>query len=95
MQTVGQLDQVRPGQKPALEVVRPHGYGVLDVRERGAFDHHEGQAKATAILNFLGIGFSFPADGSLPGVDVTFKGLVGFGQGLDDSGSIVTLDAPE
>lgn len=50
---------------------------------------------ATAILNFLGVGFSFPADGALPGVDVTFKGHVGFGQGLDVSGSFVTLDAEE
>ena len=50
---------------------------------------------ATAILNFLGVGFSFPADGALPGVDVTFKGHVGFGQGLDESGSFVTLDAEE
>jgi hypothetical protein len=50
---------------------------------------------ATAILNFLGVGFSFPPEGALPGVDVTFKGHVGFGQGLDESGSFVTLDANE
>jgi hypothetical protein len=50
---------------------------------------------ATAVLNFLGVGFSFPADGALPGVDVTFKGHVGFGQGLDETGSFVTLDAGE
>ena len=50
---------------------------------------------ATAILNFLGVGFSFPPEGALPGVDVTFKGHVGFGKGLDDSGSFVTLDAGE
>jgi hypothetical protein len=50
---------------------------------------------ATAILNFLGVGFSFPPEGVLPGVDVTFKGHVGFGKGLDDSGSFVTLDASE
>lgn len=53
------------------------------------------QCAATAILNFLGVGFSFPADGALPGVDVTFKGHVGFGQGLDETGSFVTLDAGE
>ena len=50
---------------------------------------------ATAILNFLGVGFSFPPEGSLPGVDVTFKGHAGFGQGLDVAGSFVTLDAGE
>jgi hypothetical protein len=50
---------------------------------------------ATAVLNFLGVGFSFPADGALAGVDVTFKGHTGFGQGLDDSGAFVTLDAGE
>lgn len=50
---------------------------------------------ATAILNFLGVGFTFPPDGALAGVDVTFKGHVGFGQGLNDTGSFVTLDAAE
>ncbi|MBK5334241.1 MAG: hypothetical protein JJD93_19865 [Ilumatobacteraceae bacterium] len=47
---------------------------------------------ATAILNFLGIGFSFPADGHLPGVDIIFKGDLGFGQGLDTSTAFVDLD---
>ena len=50
---------------------------------------------ATAILNFLGVGFSFPADGKLAGVDVTFKGDLGFGQGLDTSSAFVTMDQPE
>ena len=50
---------------------------------------------ATAILNFLGVGFSFPADGKLAGVDVTFKGHVGFGQGLDTSNAFVVMNAEE
>lgn len=50
---------------------------------------------ATAILNFLGVGFSFPADGKLAGVDVTFKGHLGFGQGLDTSNAFVVMNQPE
>jgi hypothetical protein len=49
---------------------------------------------ATAILNFLGVGFSFPADGKLPGVDITFEGDLGFDQKLGTDG-FVQLSQPE
>jgi hypothetical protein len=47
---------------------------------------------ATAILNFLGVGFSFPADGALPGVDLTFHGNLGFADRLDESAAYVYQD---
>ena len=50
---------------------------------------------ATAILNFLGVGFSFPADGALPGVDLTFQGHLGFAKALDETGAYVYQDESE
>jgi hypothetical protein len=49
---------------------------------------------ATAILNFLGVGFSFPADGKLPGADITFQGDRGFDQKLATDG-FVQMSQPE
>jgi hypothetical protein len=49
---------------------------------------------ATAILNFLGVGFSFPADGKLPGADIMFEGDRGFDQKLATDG-FVQMSQPE
>jgi hypothetical protein len=47
------------------------------------------------VLNTLGVSFTVPANGALPGVDLTFEGRLGFGERLNTAGSFVTLDMKE
>ncbi|HEY7626348.1 MAG TPA: hypothetical protein VH761_04745, partial [Ilumatobacteraceae bacterium] len=50
---------------------------------------------AAFVLNTLGVGFSFPADGALPGVDLTFQGREGFANGFVEGDAFVYQNADE
>ncbi len=50
---------------------------------------------ASFVLNTLGVGFTIPANGPLPGVDLTFEGRLGFGERLNTAQAFVTLDMNE